>query len=105
MDMKEIKWRLDDIVKKYEDEIDQLKAQKGKSDIYRQDAIQALRACRTMFEMSLVYVVGTPTEDNFRIYMNIISGVIGDFNHHDADMITPEKHGEWITEQLNKRHY
>lgn len=105
MDINEIKWRIDDAINAREKEIHRLQQKLTIADKERNSCTNALMTCRGMLEQALPHLSGTPIEEDFRLYLNIISGVIGDFSWKQADIVTPEEHGKWLDEQLNKRDY
>lgn len=105
MQINEIKWHIDRAFNEREDEINRLQQRLAISDKERKSCTNALMTCRGMLEQALPHLSGTPIEEDFRLYLNIISGVIGDFSWKQADIVTPEEHGEWIHEQLGKRDY
>lgn len=105
MELHEIKWQIDRLIHAREKEINRLQANLSVADKERKSCTSALMTCRSMLEQALPYLSGSPIEQDFRLYLNIVSSVIGDFSWKQADLVTPEEHGQWIDDQLNKRQY
>lgn len=103
MELHEIKWHLDRLINEQEKEINRLQAKLSVADKERKTCTNALMTCRSMLEQALPHLNGKPIEQDFRFYLNIVSSVIGDFSWKQVDIVTPEEHGKWIDEQLDKR--